>query len=88
MEFSVNHPVLYLLAGILVALVLAESVFFLVHALHRSEEVVRDPAKNTKTIVTAVLFAISPAVSIVISVITRSKSRGIPLPWQRINVVR
>ena len=84
MEFSVNHPVLYLLAGILIAVVLAQSVFFLVKALRRSKEIGMDQAKIRKTIKTAALFTI---VSIVISVITLSKSLGIPLPWLRLSVV-
>ena len=42
MEFSVNHPVLYLLAGILIAVVLAQSVFFLIKALRRSKEIGMD----------------------------------------------
>lgn len=87
MEFSVNHPVLYLLAGILIAVVLAQSVFFLVKALRRSKEIGMDQAKIRKTIKTAALFTIAPAVSIVISVITLSKSLGIPLPWLRLSVV-
>ena len=76
MEFSVNHPVLYLLAGILIAVVLAQSVFFLIKALRRSKEIGMDQAKIRKTIKTAALFTIAPAVSIVISVITLSKSLG------------
>lgn len=87
MEFSVNHPVLYLLAGILIAVVLAQSVFFLIKALRRSKEIGMDQAKIRKTIKTAALFTIAPAVSIVISVITLSKSLGIPLPWLRLSVV-
>mgnify|MGYP000420544766 CR=1 FL=1 len=88
MEFSVNHPVLYLLAGILIAVVLAQSVFFLIKALRRSKEIGMDQAKNQKkSIKTAALFTIAPAVSIVISVITLSKSLGIPLPWLRLSVV-
>ena len=87
MEFSVNHPVLYLLAGILIAVVLAQSVFFLVKALRRSKEIGMDQAKIKKTVKTAALFTIAPAVSIVISVITLSKSLGIPLPWLRLSVV-
>ncbi len=87
MEFSVNHPVLYLLAGILIAVVLAQSVFFLIKALRRSKEISMDQAKIKKTVKTAALFTIAPAVSIVISVITLSKSLGIPLPWLRLSVV-
>ena len=87
MEFSVNHPVLYLLAGILIAVVLAQSVFFLIKALRRSKEIGMDQAKIKKTVKTAALFTIAPAVSIVISVITLSKSLGIPLPWLRLSVI-
>lgn len=46
-----------------------------------------DQAKIRKTVKTAALFTIAPAVSIVISVITLSKSLGIPLPWLQLSVV-
>ena len=87
MEFHVNHPVLFLLAGILVAVVLAQSVYFLVKALRRSQEIGMDQTKIRKTIQTAAIFTIAPAVSIVISVIALSKSLGLPLPWLRLSVV-
>ena len=87
MEFHVNHPILFLLAGILVAVVLGQSVYFLVKALRRSKEIGMDQVKIRKTIKTAAIFTIAPAVSIVISVITLAKSLGIPLPWLRLSVV-
>ena len=87
MTFSTNHPILFLLAGILVAAVLAQSVYFLVKALKRSKEIGMDQVKIKKTIKTAAIFTVAPAVSIVISVITLSKSLGIPLPWLRLSVV-
>ena len=87
MEFHVNHPVLFLLAGILVAVVLAQSVYFLVKAMRRSKEIGMDQEKIKKTIRTAAVFTVAPAVSIVISVIALSKSLGLPLPWLRLSVV-
>lgn len=87
MEFSVNHPILFVMAGFLVAVVLAQSVYFLIKALKRSKQLGMDPAKIRKTIKTAALFTIAPAVSIVISVIALSKSLGLPLPWLRLSVV-
>ena len=87
MEFRVNHPILFVLVGVLVAVVLAQSVYFLVKALRRSKELGMDQTKIRKTIKTAAVFTIAPAVSIVISVITLSKSLGIPLPWLRLSVV-
>jgi len=87
MEFSVNHPILFLLAGLLIAVVLGQSVYFLVKALRRSKEIGMDQAKIKKTMQTAAIFTVAPAVSIVISVIALSKSLGIPLPWLRLSVV-
>ena len=87
LEFHVNHPILFALAGLLVAVVLGQSVYFLVKALRRSKEIGMDQTKIRKTIQTAAVFTIAPAVSIVISVITLSKSLGLPLPWLRLSVV-
>ena len=86
-EFHVNHPILYILVGLLVAVVLGQSVYFLVKALRRSKQIGMDQAKIKKTIKTAAVFTVAPAVSIVISVITLSKSLGLPLPWLRLSVV-
>ena len=87
MEFRVNHPILFALAGFLVAVVLGQSVYFLVKALRRSRQIGMDQTMIRKTIKTAAVFTVAPAVSIVISVITLSKSLGIPLPWLRLSVV-
>ena len=87
MTFNSNHPVLFLLVGLLVAVVMGQSVFFLVKALKRSKEIGMDQTKIKKTIKTAAIFTVAPAVSIVISVITLSKSLGIALPWLRLSVV-
>ena len=87
MEFYVNHPVLFLLAGVIILAVLGQSVYFLWKAMKRSREIGMDQKKLMKTIRTAAVFTIAPAVSIVISVITLAKSLGIPLPWLRLSVV-
>ena len=87
MQFSVNHPVLFVLVSVLVATVLGQSVYFLVKALRRAKAIGMDKKKLNKTMRTAAIFTIAPAVSIVISVIALSKSLGIPLPWLRLRVV-
>lgn len=87
MEFSVNHPLLFIIAGILVAVVIAQSVYFLIKAIRRSKAIGMDQGKIRKTITTAAVFTIAPAVAIVISVITLSKKLGLPLPWLRLSVV-
>ena len=87
MEFYVNHPILFLLAGIIIAAVLGQSVFFLIKAMKRSKELGMNQAKLMQTIKTAAIFTVAPAVAIVISVITLAKSLGLPLPWLRLSVV-
>ena len=87
MEFQVNHPILFILAGLLVAVVLGQSVYFLVKALRRSKALGMDQKKIRKTMATAAVFTIAPAVAIVLSVITLSKKLGLPLPWLRLSVV-
>ena len=87
MEFHVNHPLLFVMAGILVAVVLGQSIYFLVKAMRRSKELGMDQTKIKKTIKTAAIFTIAPAVAIVISVMTLSKKLGLPLPWLRLSVV-
>ena len=46
-----------------------------------------DMTKIKKTIVTAAIFTVAPAVAIVITVISLSKSLGFALPWLRLSVV-
>lgn len=87
MEFSVNHPILFVIVGIIIAVVLAQSVYFLVKAVKRSKELKMDPALIKKTMITAAIFTVAPAVSIVITVLTLSQSLGIALPWLRLSVV-
>lgn len=87
MEFSVNHPILFLLVGIVIAVVLAQSVFFLVKSVRRAKQKGMDMKKIKKTIITAAIFTIAPAVSIVIAIISLSQSLGLALPWLRLSVV-
>ena len=87
MEFSINHPVLFLIAGLLIAVVLGQSVYFLLKALRRSKQLGMDQKKIRKTIASAAIFTVAPAVAIVISVMTLSKKLGLPLPWLRLSVV-
>ena len=87
MEFSLNHPILFVIVAIVVAAVLGQSVYFLVKSLRRAKAIGMDQTKLRKTIKTAAVFTIAPAVSIVISVIALSKSLGLPLPWLRLSVV-
>ena len=87
MEFSVNHPILFVFVGLIIAAVIGQSAFFLVKAYRRAKELGMDMTKIHKTIKTAAIFTVAPAVSIVITVVALSKSLGIALPWLRLSVV-
>ena len=87
MEFSVNHPILFLLVGVVILTVLAQSIYFLVKAIRRAKSIGMDSTKIKKTIITAAVFTIAPAVSIVIAVISLSQSLGLALPWLRLSVI-
>ena len=87
MKFYVNHPILFLIVGIIIAIVLAQSIFFLVKALKRAKELNMDTKKLRRIIISASIFTIAPAVAIVVSVIALSKDLGIALPWLRLSVV-
>ena len=87
MTFSVNHPILFVLVGIIIAAVLGQSIYFLLKSVRRAKETGMDMTKIKKTIITAAIFTIAPAVAIVITVISLSQSLGFALPWLRLSVV-
>ena len=87
MEINVNHPAIFALVGTIIAVVIAEAVFFLVKALKRAKKIGMDKAVLKKTIISAAIFTIAPAVAILVGVITLSKSLGTALPWLRLSVI-
>lgn len=87
LEFYVNHPVLYLLSGIIVLSVLAQSFFFLRKAWRRGKEIGMPMDKLKRVAIGTAVFTVAPALAIVISVISLSKKLGVPLPWMRLSVV-
>lgn len=87
MKFSVNSPVIFLMVSVLILVVLAQSVYFLVRAYRRALEIGMEKKKLRKTITSAALFTIAPAISILVGVVALSKSLGIPLPWLRLSII-
>ena len=87
MEFSVNHPILFVMVGIIIAVVLAQSIYFLVRALKRAKEKGIDQKTIKATISSAAIFTIAPAIAILVGVVALSKSLGVALPWLRLSVI-
>ena len=87
MGFNVNDPILYVIVGAIIALVLAQSVFFLVRAMKRAKELGITKSTVKKTISSAAIFTIAPAVAVLVGVVALSKSLGVALPWLRLSVI-
>lgn len=87
MQFSLNHPILFVIVGAILLLVLAQSIFFLVRAWQAGKEMGIDGAKLRKTVISSAVFTIAPAVSILMGVIVLSKKLGLALPWLRLSVI-
>ena len=87
MDFQVNSPILFALVGAIIALVLAQSVFFLVRAVKRARKLGIGKDTVKKTITSAAVFTIAPAVAVLVGVVALSKSLGVALPWLRLSVI-
>lgn len=87
LQFSANAPIIFLIVGIVIAVVLAQSIFFLVKSYKRGKEIGMDVKKLNATIKRAVLFTIAPAVAIFIGLVTLVEMLGIALPWLRLSII-
>lgn len=87
MTFSINHPILFVIVGVIIAAVLLQSVYFLLKSIRRAKKIGMDMKKIKKTVITASIFTVAPAISIVITILALSDSLGLALPWLRLSVV-
>ena len=87
MTFQVNHPILFILVGAIIAVVLAQSLYFLLRAMKRAKELGISKETVKKTISSAAIFTIAPAIAVLVGVVALSKSLGVALPWLRLSVI-
>lgn len=87
MPFSVNSPVLFILAGIVIAYVLGQSIFFLVKAWRRASELGIEKKVLRKIASGSALFTVAPAIAVLLGLISLSRFLGLPLPWLRLSVL-
>jgi len=85
--FSVNDTFLYIIVGIILLLVVAQSVFFLIRSWRRALSLGVSKGTLRKVVKTSALFTLNPAVSVLIGVIALSRKLGLPLPWLRLSVI-
>jgi len=79
--------VLFVIVGAIIALVLGQSIFFLVKAAKRAKELGIASSTVKKTISSSAIFTIAPAVAVLVGVVALSKSLGLALPWLRLSVI-
>lgn len=87
MEFSVDHWLLYVIVGGILLLVLGQSFFFLLRAWKAGKEIGISVKTMRKTVISAAIFTIAPAISILMGMITLTNMLGVPLPWLRLSVI-
>lgn len=86
-QFNVNSLFLYVVAGVVIAFVLLQSVVFLLRAWKRAKALGVESGALKRIAASSAVFTIAPAVAILLGVITLSKALGLPLPWLRLSVV-
>lgn len=86
-QFDTNSIFLFISAGIVIAFVVCQAVFFLVKAWKRARELGISEDVLKRVVKGSVVFTLAPAVSIILGVITLSKFLGLPLPWVRLSVL-
>lgn len=86
MDFK-ESTFMYIIGGIVVLFVLAQSLFFLIRAWSQGKKLGMSTETLKGTVTQSALFSIAPAISIVATVLTLSGALGIVLPWIRLTVI-
>lgn len=86
-EFDSNSLFLFTVSGIIIAFVIAQSLFFLFKAWKRARELGMETSTLKRIVKSSAFFTLAPAIAIILGVITLSKFLGLPLPWLRLSVL-
>ena len=78
---------MYGLVAVVIVFVIAMSLRFIVLAWRRARKLGISTQLLRRTAVSAAVFTIVPAISILLGVIALSKALGFPLPWLRLSVI-
>lgn len=82
-----NEWVIFLCGGIIIAIVLAMSSFFLVKSLKRAKEIGISKKKVNTAIRSSAVFSIVPSIPIVIGIGIMMPYLGLAIPWIRLSVI-
>lgn len=82
-----NGKLLFLMAGLVILVVMTQSVVFLKMAWKRGLNIGISRDKLMETVKTSAVFAIVPSIPIVIALIAISPILGLPFSWMRLSVI-
>lgn len=82
-----SSPTLYLIAGVVILFVLAQSVFFLVKAWKQGKALGMDKSKLRNAVTSSALFTVPSALSVLTMVIALAPALGLVIPWVRLSVI-
>ncbi len=86
-EFNLNSAFLFIIAGVIVLFVMAQSVFFLSKAWRQAGERGIPGSVLRRVAGASAIFTVAPAIAILLGVFALSKFLGLPLPWLRLSVL-
>ena len=84
---QLNSSFMYIMCGIIIAVIAGICLFFAVRAYFAGKNAGIDTVKMRKAIISSVSFSVLPSVGILIGVLALSGSLGFPWPWLRLSVI-
>lgn len=86
-EFSLRHPIVYVLYGIVLAFVISLSLYYMLTAIKHAKQLGIESSKIKKVITTSATFSILPGLGIALGVVTLVGTLGVAFPAIRLSVV-
>ena len=84
---QLNGGGIWLVCGVIVALIAVVCVIFIVRAWHAGKALGMDPVRMRRAVTSSATFSILPSVGILLGVLALSGSLGTPWPWLRLSVI-
>ena len=84
---QLNRGGIWLVCGIIVALIAVICVIFIVRAWRAGVALGMDPVRMRRAVTSSVTFSVLPSIGILLGVLALSGSLGTPWPWLRLSVI-
>ena len=84
---QLNGGGVYLVCGVIVAVIAAVCVLFLARAWRAGKALGMDTVRMKRAITASATFSVLPSVGILLGVLALSGSLGVPWPWLRLSVI-